>query len=78
MIAIYLLGCLASIITILIILFCFRKEIGIITAKDIMYMLLFIIISWIFVLLTGISLLLWLFDELDDKLDNIIIWKKKK
>lgn len=78
MITIYLLGCLASIITILIVLFCFRKEIGIITAKDIMYMFLLIIISWIFVLLTGISLLVWLFDELANKLDNIIIWKKKK
>ena len=77
MITIYLLGCLASIITVLIILFCFRKEIGIITARDIMYILLSIIISWIFVLLTGISLLLWLFNELNDKLDNIIIWKKE-
>lgn len=77
MITTYLLGCLASIITVLIILFCFRKEIGIITARDIMYILLSIIISWIFVLLTGISLLLWLFNELNDKLDNIIIWKKE-
>lgn len=74
MILIYLLGCLASFLLLLLSGSFNRKEI---TLQDVIVAPLYIFSSWVFFIsMIFFQFFLWL-DSVTEELDDIIIWRKK-
>lgn len=79
MIIVYLLGCLASLISLIMIrYFNFSKTNETFTLRDLLILLGYISLSWVTVLMLILIKFFFWFDELSEGLDSIVIWRRKK